>query len=473
MGVIAVAEAVTPRPATRAKETGVVGKARIGVRAYLDRGWYQRAVELDPDFANAHVGIASIYSELYTRGLISREAYEGPTRAAIERAMALEPTSGSPFAALGSFRNMICDLAGSEAAYQQSIKLKTRDSNIYLHYAYLLLESLGRPAEAVCFLEKAVAMDPLCATHRSLLGESLAAAGRTEEGIRLLHSNIKVDPNFAANYWRLGTTYALCLGRLDKGIRWFAQTLVLEPDNYMFYDAMRFHLSLGDTAGATRCLNHLNSAAPGSYHALAGRYILQRYQNASEQALKTARMLAALGERVAGYYHMASLAWLRQLQSVDPKAALGVYEHLYPELVTDPPAVDANNYAAAAGLGQLRRQAGDDAAAARLLRDSLAILDTLPVVGPAGHHATDVLAHTIAGNREQAMASFKRALDAGWHAHWWLLRVDRTFEPLWELPEFQRLRSDVEAEMATQLANLREMERRGELTAVPRNEAIH
>jgi hypothetical protein len=38
------------------------------------------------------------------------------------------------------------------------------------------------------------------------------------------------------------------------------------------------------------------------------------------------------------------------------------------------------------------------------------------------------------------------------------------------LPKFDALMAEVEAEMAGQLANLREMEKRGELAAIPRNE---
>ena len=50
-------------------------------------------------------------------------------------------------------------------------------------------------------------------------------------------------------------------------------------------------------------------------------------------------------------------------------------------------------------------------------------------------------------------------------------RVDPVFAPLWELPEFQAFMSEVEAEMAGQLANLREMKRNGELAAIPRGQS--
>jgi hypothetical protein len=46
-------------------------------------------------------------------------------------------------------------------------------------------------------------------------------------------------------------------------------------------------------------------------------------------------------------------------------------------------------------------------------------------------------------------------------------RIEPVFEPLWKLPEFQAMVAEIEADMAAQLARVREMERNGELEPFP------
>jgi len=85
-----------------------------------------------------------------------------------------------------------------------------------------------------------------------------------------------------------------------------------------------------------------------------------------------------------------------------------------------------------------------------------------------GYGIADVQIHAIRGDSASALSSLREAIDEGWRYQWWYsLKHDLALQPLHDEPEFQVMVQELEAEMAAQLENVREMEANGELAEIP------
>jgi hypothetical protein len=111
---------------------------------------------------------------------------------------------------------------------------------------------------------------------------------------------------------------------------------------------------------------------------------------------------------------------------------------------------------------------GERARADLLLNRSFQIIQTLPRLGEqAGYGIADVQIHALRGDRQKALAVLRQAIDEGWRGLWWYyLKHDPNLESLHDDPEYQAMVAEIEADMAEQLAHVREMESNGEFAVI-------
>jgi tetratricopeptide (TPR) repeat protein len=67
---------------------------------------------------------------------------------------------------------------------------------------------MGRNEEAISEARRALELDPLSLIIGAQMGDALAHAGRTDEGIEQLKKTTQMDPNFPEAHWTLAEAFA-------------------------------------------------------------------------------------------------------------------------------------------------------------------------------------------------------------------------------------------------------------------------
>jgi hypothetical protein len=149
--------------------------------------------------------------------------------------------------------------------------------------------------------------------------------------------------------------------------------------------------------------------------------------------------------------------------------ALALFEDDFPELLSEEnPTVNRTNYQEAIGLAAVFLIAGEQQRADLLLDRSLQQIQLIPRLGVGGYDIADAQIYAIRGERQKALSALRTAIDEGWRGFWWyIFEHDPSLESLHDEPEFQAMVSEIEADMAGQLARVQEMEKNGELEPIP------
>jgi hypothetical protein len=76
--------------------------------------------------------------------------------------------------------------------------------------------------------------------------------------------------------------------------------------------------------------------------------------------------------------------------------------------------------------------------------------------------------HALRGEKERALAALREHAAAGTRYMWrWQLLYNPNLDSIRDTPEFAAVIAEIEADMAAQLARVREMKRNGEFEPIP------
>jgi serine/threonine protein kinase/tetratricopeptide (TPR) repeat protein len=169
---------------------------------------FDQAIEIDPNYALAYVGLADCYTKLGDVGVtavLPREAF-ARARAAALQALKIDDSLAEIHASLGHIDMHHLRWADAEESYKRAIKLNPNYATAHQWYAYYFAFH-HRFDEALAKMAVALQLDPLSLPIADGIGEFLYFARRYDEAIAQFRKTLEMEPNFLPTRINLGLAY--------------------------------------------------------------------------------------------------------------------------------------------------------------------------------------------------------------------------------------------------------------------------
>jgi serine/threonine-protein kinase len=244
-------------------------------------GLFQRALDLDPNFAQARAGLGDAYWQKFRTTKQAR--WVPPARAACERSLALapglaageiclarietgtgkyeaavqrfqraleiEPTNDEAYRGLADAYDRLNRPDDAEKTYRRAIELRP---NYWAGYNWLgaFYFNRGRYADAAKMFTRVVELAPENARGHNNLGGAMLALGRQKEAIVAFEKSLSIRPNANAAS-NLGTLYFFFQDDYARAAKAFEQALTFNSDDYTLWGNLGAARKwAGDAAGA-------------------------------------------------------------------------------------------------------------------------------------------------------------------------------------------------------------------------------
>lgn len=169
---------------------------------------FGNALEIDPEYAPAHAGLADVYlTQLDYNYLRPRDAFARADRALLD-ALRLDNAVAEPHTSLGHLRFHQFEWAASARAFETAIALNPGYDSAHYYYANLHA-AFGRFDEALAEANRALALDPVSPNTRQNRLFVLCLARRYDQAIAEVIATLEMDPAYTALYYYLGQVLAL------------------------------------------------------------------------------------------------------------------------------------------------------------------------------------------------------------------------------------------------------------------------
>lgn len=274
---------------------------------------FQRAVQLDPQHARAWTALAGVHHVRAFDELNDPDYRLEDQRAALERALAIDPTLGEAHVRLARYFTAKGDAAAAAAAFERAKLLAPVDPLVIASLAHQALLD-GQLDTAIELADRVVQLDPLSAVYRGNLGHMLLAAGRFEAALAQLRRMQVLSPDQSES--RVDIALALLLLGRDEE----AHEAIADAPAHPRVDQLR--VLVADPAHASAASERLQACESARCHFLLAEIAAHRGDaDAAFELLAAARRITIADASRADFEFATEIAVSPFLSSLheDPR----------------------------------------------------------------------------------------------------------------------------------------------------------
>ena len=396
---------------------------------------FNHAVELDPQFALAWVGVAdsnTLFSS-YGAQLTTRESL--PIRQdAIERALAIDENLGEAYASLGFIYRDTNEYEKAEITFKKAIELSPNYAPAYQWYGNHVANFPLRIEERTKLAQKAAELDPRSTVIGTNLGDAYTGRGLYSMAERQYQKVIDLNPDNTVPYRALANLYTYSMSRYGPAMTQALKVQELDPDGvWGLMILLSIYLELDDLEAAERVRERivdLNASHPAVGYADID---INLYKKNSAGTFETINwLLPKVSDRPGDSMYFATVA----LSLGDINRAREIF------LSAVPGWLDPDQWQSLLGLYQTNGclvawilvNTGDEELGQQLLEQSTIYLtESLPAVNEHADIYAPQMCYLTAGETEHALQAMETMLE---HNHLF------DWEPYLQLPMYDLIRHE-------------------------------
>jgi TolB-like protein len=166
-------------------------------------GYFQFALEKDPNYALAYVGIANVWLLRGDAGFMPPTEAFPKARAAVSKALELDDTLAEAHITLANITALYDrDWLAGEREFRRGIELNPNNADGHLMYADFLI-SMKRSEEWEAEIQRVLELDPFNTFFRCFYGWQLVYARRYDEAIAQVRKVLSTAPDFSSAHMGL------------------------------------------------------------------------------------------------------------------------------------------------------------------------------------------------------------------------------------------------------------------------------